>query len=101
MVNFSCVVVCGFFFQNHLFFFYFYRNNIRVSNSLCPDQAPHFVEPDLGPNYLEMLSADGTNKQSKVGVVCGKVNCCLLAYQKMYSDKLYIANNMDPDQAAP
>ena len=31
---------------------------IRVSNSLDPDQARHFVGPDLGPNCLQRLSAD-------------------------------------------
>ena len=35
--NFSC------FFQNKLF-----RNTIRMSNFLDPDQAQHFVGPDLG-----------------------------------------------------
>ena len=29
-----------------------------MSNSLDPDQAGHFVGPDLGPNCLQMLSAD-------------------------------------------
>ena len=36
---------------------------IRVSNSLDPDQARHFVEPDLGPNYLQRLSADDYGRQ--------------------------------------
>ena len=27
-----------------------FRNTIRVSNSLDPDQARHYVGPDLGPN---------------------------------------------------
>ena len=31
-----------------------------MSNSLDPDQAGHFVGPDLGPNCLHKLSADGT-----------------------------------------
>ena len=35
-----------------------FRNNIRVSNSLDPDQARHFVGPDLGPNILHKFSAD-------------------------------------------
>ena len=40
-----------------------FRNTIRVSNSLDLDQARHFVEPDLGPNCLQMqmLSADDAN----------------------------------------
>ena len=33
-------------------------NTIRVSNSLDPDQAQHFVGPNLGPNCLQRLSAD-------------------------------------------
>ena len=30
-----------------------------MSNSLGPDQAQHFVGPDLGPNCLQRLSAAG------------------------------------------
>ena len=37
-------------------------NTIRVSNSLDPDNARHFVGPDLGPNCLQMLSADNTGR---------------------------------------
>ena len=44
-------------FQNQLF-----RNTIRVSNSLDPDQARHFVGPDLGPNCLQRLLADDTRR---------------------------------------
>ena len=29
-----------------------FKNTIRVSNNLDPDQARHFVGPDLGPNFL-------------------------------------------------
>ena len=36
-----------------------FRNTIsQVSNSLGPDQAHHYVWPDLGPNCLQRLSAD-------------------------------------------
>ena len=38
-------------------------NTIRVSNSLDPDQTRHFVEPDLGPNCLQRLSADNKIRQ--------------------------------------
>ena len=38
-------------------------NTIRVSNSLDPDQARHFVGPDLGPNCLQRLSADIAGKE--------------------------------------
>ena len=31
-------------------------------NSLDPDQAQHFVEPDQGPNCLQKLSADDTSR---------------------------------------
>ena len=34
-----------------------FKNNIRVSNNLDPDQDRHFVGPDLGPNCLPRLSA--------------------------------------------
>ena len=37
-----------------------FRNTIRVSSSLDPNQARHFVVPDLGPNCLQRLSADNT-----------------------------------------
>ena len=33
-----------------------------MSNSLDPDQARHFVGPDLGPNCLQMLSAYDTGR---------------------------------------
>ena len=36
---------------------------IRVSNSLDPDQAQHFVVPDLGQNCLQRLSADIASKE--------------------------------------
>ena len=38
-------------------------NTIRVSNRLDPDQARHFVGPDLGPNCLQRLSADNKSKE--------------------------------------
>ena len=52
-----------FFFFLNLFFFFkkkkkSFRNTIRVSNSLELDQARRFVGPDLGPSYLQRLSAD-------------------------------------------
>ena len=40
-----------------------FRNTIRVSNSLDPDQARRFVGPDLDPNCLQRLSADDTSRQ--------------------------------------
>ena len=39
---------------------------IRMSNSLDPDQAGHFVEPDLDPNCLQKFSSDETIKRPRV-----------------------------------
>ena len=38
------------------------KNYFRVSNSFDPDQAKHFVGPDLGPNSFQRLSANITSK---------------------------------------
>ena len=35
-----------------------FKNNIRVSNCLDPDQDGHSFSPDLSPNCLHRLSAD-------------------------------------------
>ena len=41
-----------------------------ASNNLDPDQAQHFVGPDLDPNYLQWLSEDdkGPYKRGKMGL---------------------------------
>ena len=49
VTDYACFSVVYFFFQNNLEFF---RNTIKVSNSLDPDQARHLVVSDLGPTYL-------------------------------------------------
>ena len=41
---------------------YSFRNTIRVSNSFDPDQAQHFVWPDLGTNCFQMLLADDNSR---------------------------------------
>ena len=46
------------FFQNQLFQKNSFRNTISVSNGLVPDQARHFVRPNLGPNCLYRLTTD-------------------------------------------
>ena len=55
-----------FFFNPFVVFHYFskhsFRNTIRVSNSLEPDQARRSVGPDLVPNCLQKLSADDTRR---------------------------------------
>ena len=40
-----------------------------MSNSLDPDQARHFVSPDLGPNFLKRLSADAYGKSEMANMV--------------------------------
>ena len=50
------------------FFINYFRNTIRVSHSLDPDQAPHFVEPELGQNYLLWLTADVTSRQRVIAL---------------------------------
>ena len=57
--GYFCMLFC----RLWIFFFLIFqkksfRNTIRVSNSLDPHQAQCFVEPDLGPNCLQRLSAD-------------------------------------------
>ena len=37
------------FFSKSTFLKYSFKNTIEMSNSLDPDQARHFVRPDLGP----------------------------------------------------
>ena len=62
--NFAYFLTSADFFHNQLFQKFFQEyGTIRVSNSLDPDQARHFVGPDLGPNYLQRLSADDTSRQ--------------------------------------
>ena len=50
------------FFSKSTFSKNYFKNNIRVSNSLDPDQAQHFVRPNLGPNCLQNLSSDNTSR---------------------------------------
>ena len=50
------------FFSKSIFSKNSFRNTIRVSNSLDPDQAKNFVGPDLVPNCLQKISADNTRR---------------------------------------
>ena len=43
-----------------------FRNTIRVSNSLDPDQAQQNVGPDLGPNCLQRSSTDDRERNGSV-----------------------------------
>ena len=58
LVNFHAFLLSAEFFQNQIFLKNSFRNIIRVSNSLDPDQAQCFVGPDLCPNCLQRLSVD-------------------------------------------
>ena len=58
-----CHLLFFFFFSKSTFSKISFRNTIRVSNSLYPDQARHFVRPNLGPPRLERLSVDDTYRQ--------------------------------------
>ena len=40
---------------------FFFKNTIRVSDSLGPDQARRFVGPHLDHNCLQRLSVDDTS----------------------------------------
>ena len=46
----------AYFFSKLTFSKHFFRNTIRVSNGLDPDQEPRSVGPDLHPNNLQKLS---------------------------------------------
>ena len=61
--NFLCFCRLLIFFSKSTFLKYSFRNTRRESNSLDPDQARQIVGPDLGPNSLQMLSADDTSRQ--------------------------------------
>ena len=58
-VIFHAFAVVCFFFETIVFVFnHSFRNTIRVSNGLNPDQDRRFVSPDLGPNRLQRFSVD-------------------------------------------
>ena len=40
----------------------YFRKTIKVTNSLDPDQAWHYVRPDMGPNFFQSLPADDTSR---------------------------------------
>ena len=61
--NFACFFDICILFSKIIIFKKLFRNIIRESNSLDPDQEWHSVGPNLGPNLLQRLSADGTRRQ--------------------------------------
>ena len=60
--NFVCFFVVYGFFLKLTFSKKSFRNTIRMSNSLDPDQARQFIGSDLGPNCLQRLSADDKSR---------------------------------------
>ena len=58
--NFSCFCCPQLIFELFKmdFFKKFFSGTLPESNSLDPDQDSRSVGPDLGPNYLQTLSAD-------------------------------------------
>ena len=59
-----CMLFCHrlIFFKINFFLKNSFKNTLRVSNGLDPDQDRHFVGPDLDLNVLQKLSADGTRR---------------------------------------
>ena len=82
MIGLECCLVKLFFVLGNFFMIFFFvvccsfskstfskntfRNTIRVSNSLDPDQAWHCVRPELGPNCLQRLTTDNTDIYASV-----------------------------------
>ena len=62
--NFACFLTFADFFSKAIFSKTLFRITIRGSISLDPDQAGHFIEPDLGQNCLQRISADETSRRN-------------------------------------
>ena len=62
IMNVACFLPSVEFFQSYRFQKILSGITIRVSNNLDPDQARHFIGPDLGSNCLQRLSADNTSR---------------------------------------
>ena len=52
-----------YFIKKNIFLQKIFKENITLLNSLNPDQARLLVGPDLGPNCLQLSSADNTSRQ--------------------------------------
>ena len=69
----------------------------RVSNSLDPDQARHFVGPDLGPNCLQRSSAEkATLKAVDYSLTKGRRTLFILMDCPMIHQGI---KQLDPDQS--
>ena len=65
-----------------IFFKNSFRNTIRLSNSLDPDQARHFVGLDLGPNCLQRSSADDNIPHWQTEFICISIVVMILFKDK-------------------
>ena len=61
------------------------RSGPTKSNSLYPDQARHFVRPDLDPNSLQRLSADDTSFVTLLPVYANVKNALLKLIQQTHT----------------
>ena len=59
---FMIFVVCRSYFSKSTFKKKSFMDTIKVSKSLDPYQARHFVGPDMGPNWLQRSLADDTSR---------------------------------------
>ena len=64
----------------------FFRNTIRVSNGLDPDQDRRSVGPDLGPNCLQKLSADDKSPLARKELIRSYVTESAFRVLVMYKD---------------
>ena len=77
--NFSSFFFCRLqiFFKIIFFFFKkFFQECHQSVKQFDPDQAQHFIGPDLGPNCLQRLSADDTRRQKVGQLIPNKKPCC-------------------------
>ena len=64
-----------------------------MSNSLYPDQNPHFDGPDLSRNCLQRLSADDTSRQRVNAMVELRLtNGALAHYGRTFKTDFLISN---------
>ena len=85
---FTIFVVCRYF--STLFSSKFsFRNDIGVSYSLDPDQARHYVRPDLGPNCLQRLSADDKIRRKQATSLLISVDFSIL-FETVMSTLLFV-----------
>ena len=94
MGNFACFFVFADLFSKSTFLNNSFRNMIRVSNSLDPDQAQQNVGPDLGPNCLQMLSADATSRHrvSNNHDQIMRFICCFIGESSKLAFEIKISN---------